>query len=59
MDKVLQKLYKVDKSRTGSCESFGLGLAMVKWIVETHNGKISLSSQLKEGSTFTVKLPIE
>lgn len=59
MDKVFQKFYKVDKSRTGSCESFGLGLAMVKWIVETHNGKISLSSQLKEGSTFTVKLPIE
>lgn len=59
MDKVFQKFYKVDKSRTGSGESFGLGLAMVKWIVETHNGTISLSSQLKEGSIFTVKLPIE
>lgn len=54
---VFRKFYKVDKSRNRQGESFGLGLAMVKWIVEAHGGEILLESEVGEGSTFTVILP--
>lgn len=35
----------------------GLGLSIAKWIVETHNGTIEVSSELGKGSTFLVKIP--
>lgn len=57
LDHIFKKFYKVDKSRTRSGESFGLGLAMVKWIVEAHDGNVMVESRLGEGSTFTVLLP--
>lgn len=56
---VFRRFYKVDKSRNRQGESFGLGLAMVKWIVEAHDGSISVESRVGEGSTFTVTLPKE
>ena len=57
LDQIFKKFYKVDKSRTRSGESFGLGLAMVKWIVEAHDGNVLVESKLGEGSQFTVLLP--
>jgi two-component system, OmpR family, sensor kinase len=42
-----------DRSAPGS----GLGLSIVKWIVEAHGGKIDVQSQLGVGTTFTVRLP--
>lgn len=53
---IFHRFYKVDKSRRSEKDSFGLGLAMVKWIVEAHNGEIFLQSELGEGSEFTVVL---
>lgn len=53
---IFHRFYKVDKSRRSEKDSFGLGLSMVKWIVEAHNGKIFLQSELGEGSEFTVVL---
>lgn len=53
---IFHRFYKVDKSRRSEKDSFGLGLAMVKWIVEAHNGEIFLQSEPGEGSEFTVVL---
>lgn len=57
LDQIFKKFYKVDKSRTRSGESFGLGLSMVRWIVEAHDGNVLVESKLGEGSRFTVLLP--
>ena len=54
LDKIWKRFYQVDPSRTKGKESgAGLGLPMVKWIVESHGGKISVESKINVGSTFT------
>lgn len=58
--KIWDRFYRVDAARTSSNNgNTGLGLSMVKWIVELHGGAITVESELGEGSTFTFKLPIE
>lgn len=39
-------------------EGFGLGLSLAKRIIETHNGSITVTSEVKKGTTFTVLLPL-
>jgi len=55
-DKIWSRLYRGDKSR--SQRGLGLGLSLVKAIVEAHGGKVSVSSSLNVGSEFTVRLPV-
>lgn len=56
--KIWDRFYQVDPSRTSNKEGgMGLGLSMVKWIVQVHGGTISVDSVLNEGSTFTFKFP--
>ncbi|GAB6419287.1 HAMP domain-containing sensor histidine kinase [Bacillus luti] len=58
--KIWERFYRVDAARTSSnIGNTGLGLSMVKWIVELHGGEITVESKLGEGSTFTFTLPIE
>ncbi len=56
---IFRRFYKVDKSRTGEDTSFGLGLAMARWISEAHGGNISVESILGMGSRFIVTLDKE
>ena len=49
------RLYRGDKSR--SQRGLGLGLSLVKAIVEAHGGEVSVQSKIGHGSTFTVSLP--
>ncbi|NJR71303.1 MAG: HAMP domain-containing histidine kinase [Synechococcales cyanobacterium CRU_2_2] len=54
---IFERFARVAKSRRRS-EGSGLGLSIVKAIVESHGGRIVLNSQLRFGSTFTLILPL-
>ncbi|HHY21315.1 MAG TPA: HAMP domain-containing protein [Bacilli bacterium] len=54
---LFERFYKADKSRNRTRSGSGLGLAVVKKIVELHGGSIEVASELGEGTTFTVRLP--
>lgn len=57
-NKIWTRFYQVDTARTSEKEGgVGLGLAMVNWIVQSHNGTITLKSALSKGSTFAFSLP--
>lgn len=58
-DKVFERFYMVDKSRSKKVGGSGLGLSIVKHIVIYHNGKISLDSKLDEGTKIEIVLPID
>jgi signal transduction histidine kinase len=54
--RIWDRLFRGDQSRTE--RGLGLGLSLVKAIVEAHGGSAHASSQPGEGSTFTVTLPL-
>lgn len=56
LDKIWDRFYQVDQSH--STTGFGLGLFLVKHIVNCHNGTITVQSVLDAGTTFCVTLPI-
>jgi len=56
---LFERFYRVEKSRTSETGGTGLGLAIAKEIIEAHGGTISVESQLNEGTTITIWLPIE
>ncbi|MBP7796629.1 MAG: HAMP domain-containing histidine kinase [Elusimicrobiales bacterium] len=56
--KIFERFYKVDSSRSMYKGGSGLGLSIVKDIVEKHHGSISVNSIENEGSKFTVLIPI-
>jgi signal transduction histidine kinase len=55
LGKIWDRLYRADKSR--SQRGLGLGLSLVKAIVEAHHGRVEVSSQPNRGSVFKVYLP--
>ena len=55
---IFTKFYRItDNEKVRDIMGSGLGLALVKEIVEVHNGQIKVSSTLGKGSTFIIKLP--
>ncbi len=57
LNRIWERFYRVDSSRNAESGSMGLGLSMVKWIVEMHKGKIVVKSKLGVGTEFQFILP--
>jgi len=57
--RIFERFYRVDKTRSRDTGGTGLGLSIVKHICILHSGRIKVSSILKEGSEFTIELPKE
>ncbi len=57
-ERIFEAFVRVDTSRNSQSGGTGLGLAITKKIIEKHDGRVILTSDVNEGSTFTVTLPI-
>lgn len=59
MERIFERFYRVDKSRSKEVGGTGLGLSIVKHSVSIHGGNIEVKSKIGEGTEFIVKLPNE
>ncbi|MFW6238315.1 MAG: HAMP domain-containing sensor histidine kinase [Halanaerobiales bacterium] len=56
---IFERFYRVDKSRSSSGEKggSGLGLSIARWIIDVHEGKVEVDSEVGKGTTITVLFP--
>jgi len=54
---IFERFFRADPSRSSQIAGAGLGLSLVKWIVESHHGRVTVQSAPGQGSTFTVWFP--
>jgi signal transduction histidine kinase len=56
---IFERFFRKSKSTSDrTATGFGLGLSIVKWIVDSHGGKIEAMSEVGKGTTFIVKFPL-
>jgi signal transduction histidine kinase len=56
--KIFERFYQSENKVASEARGSGLGLTLVKHIIEAHGGKIEVESEVGKGSTFSVMLPI-
>jgi len=59
LPRIFERFYRVDRSRTSSSGGIGLGLAIVRHVAINHGGDVEVESMEGEGSTFTLRLPMQ
>ncbi|MCX7908931.1 MAG: ATP-binding protein [Ignavibacteria bacterium] len=57
LNNIFNRMYRASKGIKSGVKGYGLGLSIVKWIVEAHNGTIEVESEVNKYTRFTVKLP--
>jgi heavy metal sensor kinase len=55
---IFDRFYRADQARSVEVRGSGLGMAIARWIAETHQGTITAASEVGKGSTFEVRLPV-
>lgn len=58
-DRIFHRFFRVDESRTRERGGAGLGLAIAKWAVDVHGGRITVESRPGGGAEFQILLPLE
>ncbi len=56
--RIFERFYRVDKSHSREIGGTGLGLAITKSVIDMHKGEIHVDSEVGEGTTFDVRIPI-
>jgi signal transduction histidine kinase len=59
MEKVFERFYRGGDELTRAVKGSGLGLTLVKQMVEAHHGTVHVESEPGSGSTFSITLPLE
>ena len=59
LDRIFERFYRVDKARSREVGGAGLGLSIVKHLVQSMNGSVSVESIYQQGTTFRVSLPAD
>ncbi|MBN1618458.1 HAMP domain-containing protein [Candidatus Dojkabacteria bacterium] len=57
--KIFERFYRIDKSRSRKTGGVGLGLSIAQKIIQLHDGKIEIKSKEGKGSTFIIDIPIQ
>ncbi|KMY54468.1 membrane protein [Bacillus sp. FJAT-27231] len=58
LERIFDRFYRADITRSRTVEGTGLGLSIVATIIKLHNGQVTVSSKEKEGTIFIVELPL-
>jgi two-component system phosphate regulon sensor histidine kinase PhoR len=58
LPRLTERFYRVDRSRSRESGGTGLGLAIVKHVMQRHGGSLHIASELGQGSSFKLVLPV-